>query len=278
MSKDQSPSLSLIIAVYKRTDFLDLVLASVARQHGVSFEVIIAEDDEDPQILAFIDEHRKQYDFPIRHISQPDEGFRKNRILNTAIKLAQAPYLVFVDGDCILHKDFLYHYARMAQPSMCLFGRRVMLGPQTSECLLKNRNIDSLSFFRLLRGDSKRLEYALYLPFLTPFLTPKRVVGCNFCVPKKMMVAINGFDEDYTRPLFGEDTDVWRRLLLKGVKMRSTKFVNRQYHLHHETKQRDVDWRHNEAIYLKKKREGHATCLNGIEKINAPASPSQVDN
>lgn len=267
MNQKQKPYLSLIIAVYKRIDFLDLVLASVARQHDVDFEVIIAEDDESPQVSEFIDGCRKQYDFPIRHISQPDDGFRKNRILNAAIKIAQAPFLVFIDGDCILHKDFLYHYARMAQPGTCLFGRRAMLGPQTSKRLLESHNLNRLSFFKLLGTDSKRLEYALYLPFLTPFLKPKRIVGSNFCISKKAMVAINGFDEDYTRPFFGEDTDVWRRLLINGIKMCSTKFVNLQYHLNHSKKQPREDWRHNEDMYRQKKLEGRMQCKNGLEKL-----------
>lgn len=267
MNRPQQPYLSLIIAVYRRIDFLDLVLASIAKQHDVNFEVVIAEDDESSQVATFIDASRNRYKFPIQHVSQADKGFRKNRILNTAIQTAQAPFLVFIDGDCILHKDFLYHYARMAQNNTCLFGRRVMLGPQTSKNLLENHNLSILSFFQLLRTDSTRLEYALYLPFLTRFLKPKRIVGCNFCLSKETILAINGFDEDYTRPLFGEDTDIWRRLLLNNVKMRSTKFVNLQYHLHHEKKQREEDWRHNEAIYLQKERDGHVTCRNGIQKL-----------
>lgn len=267
MTAQDTPCISLIIAVYKRIDFLDLVLLSVARQHDVKFEVIIAEDDESPEVMAFLDRVRPQYDFPIRHVHQPDDGFRKNRILNAAIRAAEGAYLVFIDGDCILNRDFLCHYARLARPDMCLFGRRVMLDDKTSKHLVQTRDLSRLTFFRLLKTKSRRLEYALYLPFLTPFLRPKKVVGCNFCVPKKTMLAINGFDEDYNRPLFGEDTDVWRRLLLLGIKMRSTKFVTLQYHLHHEKKQRDVDWQYCEAIYKKKEIEAQAVCRNGIEKL-----------
>jgi hypothetical protein len=42
-------NISLIIAVYKNIDFLDLVLRSVARQSMTDFEVIIAEDNDAPK-------------------------------------------------------------------------------------------------------------------------------------------------------------------------------------------------------------------------------------
>ena len=48
--------------------------------------------------------------FEIVHISQEDRGFRKNKALNNALKIAKGNLLIFVDGDCILHHKFIEEY------------------------------------------------------------------------------------------------------------------------------------------------------------------------
>jgi glycosyltransferase involved in cell wall biosynthesis len=46
---------SLIIAVYKRVDFLELIFKSIEKQTFRNFQVIIAEDDCSPNIKNFLD-------------------------------------------------------------------------------------------------------------------------------------------------------------------------------------------------------------------------------
>jgi glycosyltransferase involved in cell wall biosynthesis len=48
--------ISLIITVYKRIDFLELILQSLDKQTFKNFEVIIAEDNNDPRTVEFINE------------------------------------------------------------------------------------------------------------------------------------------------------------------------------------------------------------------------------
>lgn len=256
---------SLIIAVYKRVDFLELIFKSLEKQTFRNFQVIIAEDDCSPNVKNFLDEKGKNFPFQLKHISQEDDGFRKNIILNKALRAADGEYLIFIDGDCVLDKNFVKDHIKNAKHDVCLFGRRVMLDAKTSENLIKTKNLKSLSFIKLLFTKTKHLESAIRLPFLISN-RKSGMLGCNFSVFKDNMIKINGFDEDFTRPLFGEDTDVARRLNLMGVKLLCTKFQTIQYHLHHSTKNRDEDWKICRELYERKVKEGKSVCENGYVK------------
>ena len=257
--------LSLIVAVYKNINFLDLVLASIQRQSHRNFEVIIAEDDNCHRVRTFLEQKRKKLSFVMHHVSQVDEGFRKNSILNKAIKTATGEHLIFIDGDCILHPRFLSEYARHIHQNTCLFGRRVRLDEKTTQLLLQTKRIECLSPLRLLTTQSKRLEDGLYLPFIRTS-SRRNILGCNFCVSKKDMEKINGFDEDFTLPLYGEDTDIKRRLALAGVHFRSLRFKAIQYHLYHPTGNRSRAWKISGALYKQKKSEARFFCKNGLKK------------
>jgi glycosyltransferase involved in cell wall biosynthesis len=113
------PKLSLIISVYKDVLALDLILRSVQRQSYIGeLEVIIAEDCEGKEIQAHINEWRRKYPFSIIHIHQADIGFRKCKILNEAIRKASSDYLLFIDGDCILHNSVLKSHYKLPKKAM----------------------------------------------------------------------------------------------------------------------------------------------------------------
>lgn len=256
---------SLIIAVYKRVDFLELIFKSLENQTFRDFQVIIAEDDCSPMVKSFVEEKEKNFPFEIKHISQEDNGFRKNILLNKAMRIADGEYLIFIDGDCILDKNFVKDHVKNAKPNVCLFGRRVMLDAKTSERLVKTKDLKYLSFIKLLFTKTTHLESAIRFPFFISW-RKNGVLGCNFSVFKDKMIKINGFDEDFTRPLFGEDTDIERRLTLIGVKLKCSKFQTIQYHLHHPTKDRDEDWKISGELYERKVKEGKSVCDNGYIK------------
>jgi len=256
---------SLIIAVYKRIDFLELIFLSLEKQTFRNFEIVIAEDDCSPLVSDLINRWQKKCSFAIKHISQEDTGFRKNIILNKALAATEGEYCVFIDGDCILHKDFMKEHIQLASPDRCLFGRRVMIDKTTAENVIANKDLQSLSFRKLMFTDSRHLECAIHLPFC---ISRKKsgLLGCNFSVLKKRLVEINGFDEDFLRPLFGEDTDIERRLSLLGLEMKCTKFRTIQYHFHHELNDRAQDWKTSSKMYQEKVKEGAIFCKNGLIK------------
>jgi glycosyltransferase involved in cell wall biosynthesis len=259
------PHVSVIIAVYRRDDFLRLVLESLRRQAYRDFDVVVAEDDRSERIAACVRGAAASCFFPLRHVTQAHEGFGKSRILNAAIKTAPGPALVFIDGDCVLHGNYLYEFAKRAGPDVCLYGRRASLDENTTRKLLEHGDLRMLHPLRLVRTKTRHVEQALYIPWFSTTRKLKPLWGCSFCVFRETMLAINGFDEDFGRPYFGEDSDIQRRLMLHGTKQVFLKNKVIQYHLYHERADKDASWEQSAALYLDK---GNAPefCANGIVK------------
>jgi glycosyltransferase involved in cell wall biosynthesis len=257
--------LSVIITLYKNIPFLDMILAGLREQTYTDFEVIIAEDDDAPATLEFIKDRSARVPYPLRHISQQDLGFRKNEILNKAVIAAKGEFLVFLDGDCNPHRSFLKEYARQAREGVLFAGRRLLMSERLTRKLLATKNLKYLSLFYQARYGSKRLEDGLYLPFYNKGRS-NGLMGCNWAIFKKHLVAINGFDEDYVSYGVGEDVDIEWRLLHDGIKLQSTKHRTIVYHLYHKPMS-DDELNNPNYILMKAKQElGSAWCANGLDK------------
>ena len=262
------PQLSLIIAVYKNIPALDLILRGLQNQSFKDFEVIIAEDNDGIEMQNFIKNEQQQFFFPIKHISQPDKGFQKDKALNKSVAVAAADYLVFIDGDCIPHRHFLKAHFENRTEGYALFGRRVMLSEKLTNQLLviaRNEVNPTFNIFTLIVTGCKRIDCAFYLPFLkNKIQTTTAIWGCNWSIHKKHIIDVNGFDEDYVKPGYGEDTDIEWRLFKTGIQLKKIKNKAIQYHLHH--KENYADTLENEKLMLKKQAAGKFFCENGLSK------------
>jgi glycosyltransferase involved in cell wall biosynthesis len=257
------PALSIIIAVYKNIPALDLIFKSLARQSFQDFEVIVAEDNNALDMAIFIKNAAGKHLFPIKHGSQPDLGFRKNKALNQAIRLSASDYLVFIDGDCVLHPQFLkQHYEHRAQ-GFALFGRRVMLSKSLTESLYAAQDLKLLSIFNLIINHCKRIDCAFYLPFKSPTIQSKTGIwGCNWSIHKSALTAINGYDEDYIKAGIGEDTDLEWRLFATGIQLKRVKHLAIQYHLYHV--ENYASTLENQQLLANKKAMGAVICVHGL--------------
>lgn len=120
-------SISIIITTYNRPDALQLVLQSLHNQSRLPDEVIIADDGSTPETQELITRIQAQVDYPIRHVWQPDEGFRAAQIRNQAARKAHSDYLIFLDGDCVVRPDFVQQHGLLAEKGWFVAGNRVML-------------------------------------------------------------------------------------------------------------------------------------------------------
>jgi len=254
---------TLIIAYYKNLAFLDLILQSLGFQSEKDFEVIIAEDDNVSATKEFLNTQRKKYSFAIHHISQDNNGFRKNKILNLAIQLSESNYLIFIDGDCVLHQHFIKEHLLNASHQHALIGRRLMLSKSLTHKALKENRTTLFSLQNFIFYKCKLIENGLYLPFIKTKKN-KGIIGCNWSAYKKNILAVNGFDEDYIQAGVGEDVDIEWRLRENGLHFKSIKFKAIQYHLHHKLNYTSDAF--NIDLLKKKQKLGNIFCVNGIKK------------
>ena len=260
--------ISVIIAYYDKLLNLELLLAAFNRQSFKDFEVIVAEDNNDPKTQAFLDSKKGNYYFPILHVNQEEKiGFRKTKMLNKAVRISSGNTLVFTDADCIPHRQFLKEYKNNTQAGEFLFGRRVLLGKKTTEDIYDKKRASPPGFFPLLFSDSTLTKEGLYWPYSKLHFKERKLSGCNWGIRKDELLSVNGFDEDYARPGVGEDHDVEWRLKLKGLKMKSMKNRAIVYHLYHPKNSTKNDARFNDALMAQKKEAQHVSCLNGIQKL-----------
>lgn len=277
------PKISLIISFYNKTELLQKVLESIALQTMQDVEVVIADDGSGPQAAAFIEHAAHSYPFPIRHVWHEDKGWRKNAILNKAVMAAKSEYLVFIDGDCLLERHFLEeHYASRKQGEV-VTGRRVLLTPKTTEYILAKpltpHRLGAPLFFRLLWetifGHQKtQLEQKIRLPkgLRRLFIRERKryILGCNFSLYKEDLLGVNGFDERFQYPGYGEDIDLEFRLARKGIFAYSRKCQLVQFHCYHQ--HFDTNYAPNKAL-LQENTDNNVTYTPfGIRRADAEDS------
>jgi glycosyltransferase involved in cell wall biosynthesis len=282
-----APGLSLVIAVYGAVRPLELIFAALRRQSYGDFEVIVADDGSGEEIRATIERERARSPFPVLHLWHEDRGFRKNVMLNRAILAARADYLVFIDGDCLPHRDFLLDHVQHRSPGALLSGRRVNWSREISDGVTA-AEVESGAFERLsskilldgLMARSANLEDGIRIrsPFLRRILQKNRprILGCNFSVAKELLERVNGFDEEYQAPGLGEDSDLAFRLQLIGVKLITLRYLAVLFHLYHP---RTVVGEANTRLYEAMVARRNPVCRNGLRKEGTAAgagSPSEA--
>lgn len=224
---------TLIISIYKNLDALALIFKSLQMQYQPgNLEVLIAEDNDSEEARTFIGTWKKQLPFPLVHLQQADNGFRKCKVLNEAIRSAKGDYLIFIDGDCLLHPMFIYSHQKLKQLGHAIYGRRVMLSQSITQKLYHDKTLKYLKPWQILFSGCSRLDALWYLPFLPP-KAKIGIWGHNWSIHKADIMAVKGFDETYTAAGIGEDTDIEWRLVQTGIKF--LRYKNRliQYHLWH---------------------------------------------
>lgn len=272
------PQVTLIISVFRKKEELELIFRALKLQTFTEFEVIVADDDSGNDMPAHVEELKEKYRLDARMVTHSFTGFGKNIILNRAIISARTDYLVFIDGDCIPHRAFIEGHMRARETNTVLCGRRVMLGEKLSARLKEDPRVlsgGSISYFSLL-GDmfSKpnpgyHSEEGIYLKSkLLRRLRGTEITlsGCNFSLHRSLMEKINGFDEDYTGPGIGEDSDLEFRLRLAGAELRSVRNLAVLYHVYHPlTVENNSNWEHFHEVAQK---TGTYFCKNGLIKSN----------
>lgn len=266
---------TLIIAIYNHIEFLNVILDSLRYQTEKDFEIIITEDGENLAVKEFIDQY--PFEQKWQHITQKDDGWRKNKALNNAINAAKSDWLIFIDGDCVPHPRFIEMHLRFSDEKAILAGKRVKLDDKTSRQLIESKGntlfIIKMLFRKLFfnRGDIQFIEEGFFISpdgffgFIPKKRKIKMLVGSNMSFSKKAICTINGFDEDYTLPAVGEDFDLVWRFEQIGVKLFSVRSMAVQYHLSHPENWVNQD--ENIEICKQKQLENNFVCKNGLQKF-----------
>jgi glycosyltransferase involved in cell wall biosynthesis len=249
-------SCSLIIATYNRPDALCLCLKSVCEQSVVPAQVIIADDGSTEETAEVVNEFKRIATIEVKHIWHPDEGFRLAAIRNKAIAEVSSAYVIQIDGDLILHPQFVADHLALKKEGYFVAGSRVMLTKKSTHALLENNSID-LKKYAYPRLDMNGIRNSLLRRFLATRYKAKGkhmfyVKGCNMAFFTTDLLKVNGYNEAFTG-WGSEDREIAIRLINAGVKKQFLKNGGICYHLYHPSTSKEKELRNekmmNDAIF-----------------------------
>ncbi|SEG69740.1 glycosyltransferase family 2 protein [Sphingobacterium lactis] len=246
---DQDSSIdkcTLLVSTYNWPEALELCLESIANQTVIPTEVIIADDGSKDATKAIIEKYNGQ--LAIKHVWHPDEGFRKCIILNKALHEASTPYIVQIDGDVILDRNFIKDHLQVAEKGCFIRGTRSHIEEDFLPYLFKHKKVD----FNFLSKGVKHRFNALRLPMLAGLMIKKKsnsysVRGCNMGYWLDDFINVNGYNNDL-QGWGHEDEELAARFVNMGILKKSVKLRCIQYHIFHPLAARSQENTHEKTI------------------------------
>jgi len=258
--------LALAITTYERPDALAAVLASVTHQRVAPTEILIADDGSGAETRDLVAGFIAGSTVAARHVVQPHEGFRVARLRNLAIASTDCDYLVFVDGDMLLHPEFIADHLRIARRGFHTQGVRVLADSRLTRALIA----DPARWPGMLDPGlgGLRRAYLLHSAALSGLFRGAAnafvaVKSCNQGFWRDDLVGVNGFNEDMTG-WGAEDKELCARLEHAGVRRQTLLFGGIALHLRHAAASRAA-LPANLAVLAATRRERKTRCERGLD-------------
>lgn len=267
-------SISVVLATYQWPGALEVVLRALAEQKGESFEVVVADDgsgDETAQLIQRWSGH-----FEMRHVWQPDEGFRKARAFDLAALAAGGNYLVFLDGDCMPRRGFMNAVRRAALPGWFLSTKRLNLSPSLSTRVV-DRGVPIWRWSAaewLLRAPRHMARPGYLVPARDrrrpwregqPEFFPPGASYCFVGLPRADFERVNGYDARCVRWNDGEDQDLAIRLRRSGLRCGWPGPASTLLHLWHATRKQSSN--PHSRLYRETAAGTHVEAMVGLREL-----------
>jgi glycosyltransferase involved in cell wall biosynthesis len=250
--------LSVVVATYEWPSALDIVLRALSEQRGAPFDVVVADDGSGDETAAVV--RRWQSRFELEHVWQPNDRFRKARLLNRAALAARGDYLVFLDGDCVPRIGYAEAIRRAALPGWFVASKRLHLSPQLSRRILAGSlEVWRWSSLRWAMSAPRELVTSTHRQANRPgvllpirdrgrpwrprgsgFRPPYNGYGYTFGVLRSDFERVNGFDMRFGG-WDGEDVDIAERLLSAGLSCGWPGPASSVFHLWHADRKKPAN-------------------------------------
>lgn len=205
----QSPTVSVVISTYNRSNLLPQAIQSVLAQDFRDFELIIIDDGSTDETRQVVD---RFVDPRIRYVYQTNAGLAAGR--NTGIRESRGKYIAFLDDDDLYQQDNLAIQTAFLKdhPEVGWCSGGFLITDMRGQVLDKQQPWDAFPDLRVRTW----------------------LFACPTC-PSAVMVdrvwidRIGGFDTQHEAT---DDWDAWLRLAQAGCRMAWVKTVACHYRLH----------------------------------------------
>ena len=271
------PVVSLIVPTFERPASLHLALTSLNCQTALSagdMEIIVADDGSQDSTADIVSRFRRKSRFPVQFTTHSHDGFQLAKTRNDGVRVSKAPYLVFLDGDCVAPHDHVAQHLLRRRPQTVMGGYCYYIDRDTS-AQIDQAAVEAGRFNEWPTREQKkkltRLDWKSRLYSLMRHPNRPKLYGGAFGMWRRDYEAVNGFNEDYTG--WGCEDDEFRmRLKRAGLRIRSILRWTRTYHLWHppapSCPQRWQDGPNVERL-LREAQQPSSRCIRGLQKTAA---------
>jgi len=266
--------ISVIVSTYNRPEALSKVLEGLYQQARLPDEILVADDGSSDSTRHCVEEFKRRYHVPTKHIWQPDEGFRLAKIRNAALRECTGDYVIFLDGDCIPDAHFIADHERLAGHGFFVQGKRILVDQAWSERFSYQTISDHrfrFLFSRHLGNRHHLIRWVWFPPTVNTRLGGTRF--CNVAIFRRDVYAVNGFNEAF-QGWGREDSEMVVRLYKYGLKRKMHSFSAICFHLWHPENDR-TQLAVNDFLLAQAKAADTFLCAQGLQQIKpAPLNGS----
>jgi glycosyltransferase involved in cell wall biosynthesis len=269
----QVPEIALLVSTFERPQHLRRVLRSISLQKHVDgkFEVVVTDDGSADETASLVSDFARTAPFPVHFTTHAHDGFRLAQCRNEGVMKTAAPYLVFLDGDCLIPPDYVYQHFRSRRRRTAMSGDCCRLDRVTSE-RIDEAAIRSAAYIqwapaaelqRLAREKRKAWWY-----YLTRSRSRPKLLAGTAAMWREDYERINGYDENFHG--WGcEDDDLRWRLSRSGVRIKSVLWRTFSYHLWHPpVASCPKIWREGQNVRYLTRGLRLTRCRNGLKKLS----------
>ncbi len=229
--------ISLCLTTYQKPWHLRRALASILAQRGVEgrFELVVCDDGSTDETPEIVEQFRRRAPFPVVFTTHPHAAYQVTRVRNAGARATSAPYILFLDGDCVLPPDNVAIHLKCRRPNQVALSDSYRIDEPLATTLSEEGAEHGQFLEWDIRSEHQRLmsihrKSKIYNLIRHP--RKPKLVGNNFGIWRSDFERVNGFDENFCG--WGqEDDDLGMRLLRAGVRLKSILHRTRGYHLWH---------------------------------------------
>lgn len=104
---------TLIVPVYNSEEYIGKCLESILKQTYQDFEIMVVNDGSKDNSQKVINYYKENFPDKIISIEQENKGVSKTR--NESIRKAKSKYIMFIDNDDYLDKDYIETFVKTAE-------------------------------------------------------------------------------------------------------------------------------------------------------------------
>jgi glycosyltransferase involved in cell wall biosynthesis len=235
-----------------------------------NFEVIVADDGSKDRTEQVVRSFSRSADFPVKWVTHPHRGFRAALTRNDGVRASVAPYLLFIDSDCVFPRDHLRQHLRARQKEVVRAGDCLRLDRESTD-RIDHTAIESGSYqFWITRRERQRLLHQRlknqFFHFVRHPMKPK-LIAYDFGIWRDDFETVNGFDESFIG--WGcEDDDLAHRLRRAGRRIMSVIEYTHGYHMWHPTEpSRPTKWKLGTNVRRLLSQERPIQCAHGLVSL-----------